>query len=224
MKKVASKKTKKKTMATKAQSSSDDKRSQEGNNKQEGANGNMNKQNGRGSQQGGEQTLHTLLETGLKDIYSAEKQLVEALPEVIQAVDDEELEEAVTNHLEQTKKHVQRLEKVFERLGLQKESEEKCKAMEGLVEESKKVIQEFQRGPVRDAALIIGCQKIEHYEIASYGSLCELADVLEEERIGDLLGRTLEEEEDTDELLSEIAQDVNDQAAEMSFQEQEEFR
>lgn len=183
----------------------------------------MNKQNDRTNHGAGEQTLQTLLEAGLKDIYSAEKQLVEALPEVIQAVDDEELEESITNHLEKTKKHVQRLEKVFERLGIQK-GEEKCAAMEGLLQESRKVVQEFQRGPVRDAALIIGCQKIEHYEIASYGSLCELADVLEEERIGDLLGRTLEEEEDADELLSEIAKDVNDQASELSFQEEEDYR
>jgi ferritin-like metal-binding protein YciE len=215
MKKVSNQKANK-TMATKAHSSSEDRKSQEGN---------MNKQNGsRAGQANGQQTLHTLLETGLKDMFSAEKQLLDALPEVIQAVDDEELEEALSDHLEQTKKHVQRLEKVFERMGLPRESEEKCAAMEGLIKESRKVIQEFQRGPVRDSALIIGCQKIEHYETASYGSLCELADVLGDERLGDLLGRTLEEEEDTDELLSEIAQDVNDQAAEMTMQEEEAYR
>ncbi|HMJ70816.1 MAG TPA: DUF892 family protein [Cyclobacteriaceae bacterium] len=200
-------------MSTKVQNGSDDKKSQEGNG--------MNKQNGKSGQQAGQQTLHTLLEKGLRDIYSAEKQLVEALPEVIQAVDNEELEEAIVTHLEQTKKQVQRLEKVFERMGFTKESQEECAAMEGLVEENKKIVREFQRGAVRDAALIIGCQKIEHYEIAVYGSLCELCDVLGEERAGDLLGRTLEEEEDTDELLSEIAQEVNDEAAEMDLQEEE---
>lgn len=204
------------TMSTKVQTGSDDRKSQEGN----GAN-----KNGKTGQQAGEQTLYTLLEKGMRDIYSAEKQLVEALPEVIQAVDNEELEEAINTHLEQTRKQVMRLEKAFERMGLPLESNEKCVAMEGLIEENRKIIREFHRSPVRDAALIIGAQKIEHYEIAVYGSLCELADVLEDERLGDLLGRTLEEEEETDELLSEIAKDVNDEAAEMAMQhEEEEYR
>jgi ferritin-like metal-binding protein YciE len=106
---------------------------------------------------------------------------------------------------------------------MEKNESEKCVAMEGLIEETKKIIQEYPRGAVRDAALIIGAQKIEHYEIASYGSLCELCDVLGEERLGDLLGRSLEEEEETDELLSDIAQDVNDEAAEMSMQREEQY-
>lgn len=199
-------------MSTKA--STDDKKSQEG-----------REQSGKFAQgQKGEQTLHTLLEKGMKDIYSAEQQLVQALPDVAQAADNEELEEAINTHLEQTKKQVARLEKAFERLGIEKTNAEKCVAMEGLIEENNKVTTEFSRGPVRDAALIIGAQKIEHYEIACYGSLCELADVLGEERLGDLLGRSLEEEEETDELLSEIARDVNDEAAEMSMQEEAEYR
>ena len=160
--------------------------------------------------------LHSLLETGLKDIYSAEKQLVDALPEITRAIDNEDLEEAVTFHLEQTKKHVARLEKVFDRLHITKTDSEKCPAMEGLIQEARKVISEFERGPVRDSALIIGAQKIEHYEIASYGSLCELADVLGENKIHDILGRTLDEEEDTDVNLSDIAKDVNDEACELA--------
>ena len=160
--------------------------------------------------------LHSLLESGLKDIYSAEKQLVDALPEIARAIDNEDLEEAVTFHLEQTKKHVARLEKVFDRLHITKTDSEKCPAMEGLIEEGRKVISEFERGPVRDSALIIGAQKIEHYEIASYGSLCELADVLGENKIHDILGRTLDEEEDTDANLTEIAKDVNDEACELA--------
>lgn len=203
-------------MSTKAQSTSEDKRSQEGNGKQQS----QNMQN----QQHGEQTLWTLLEKGLNDIYSAEMQLVQALPEVAQAADNEELEEAINTHLEETKKQVKRLDKVFERLGFEKDQSEECIAMKGLIEEGKKIIQEFTRGPVRDAALIIGAQKIEHYEIASYGSLCELCDVIGEERLGDLLGRNLEEEEEADELLSEIAKDINDEAAEMSMQKEEEYR
>lgn len=160
--------------------------------------------------------LHGLLEAGIKDIYSAEKQLVEALPEMAQAADNEELEEAITYHLEQTKKHVARLEKVMERLGIGKNNAPKCEAMEGLIQEGKKALQEFNRGPVRDSAIIISAQKVEHYEIASYGSLCELADVLEDDRTKDLLGRTLDEEEEADQLLSEIAQEVNDEAYELS--------
>lgn len=162
--------------------------------------------------------LHSLLEDGLKDIYAAEKLLVDALPEIAQAVDNEELEEAITYHLEQTKKHVSRLDKVMERMGISKTNVTKCEAMEGLIQEGKKVIREFERGPVRDAALIIGAQKIEHYEIASYGSLCELADVLEDDRTNDILSRTLEEEEEADEVLSDIAQNVNDEACALTEQ------
>jgi len=202
-------------MSTKVQT--EDKRAQEGNGKS------REQQNGKSGKQQ-EQTLESLLEHGMRDIYSAEKQLVDALPEVAQAVDNEELEEAVNTHLEQTKKQVARLEKAFERLGIENDNIEECVSMKGLIEETKKIIREFPRGAVRDSALIIGAQKIEHYEIASYGSLCELADVLGEDRLGDLLGRSLEEEEETDELLSEIAQDVNDEAAEMSMHEQEEYR
>lgn len=198
-----------KDMSTKIQSP-EDKKSQEG----------MNKQNGKSAQKG-EQTLHTLLEKGLKDIYSAEKQLVDAMPEVAQAADNEELEDAINTHLEETRKQVMRLEKTFERLGIDKNESEKCMAMEGLIQELKRTISEFNRGAVRDSALIIGLQKIEHYEIASYGSLCELCDVMGEDRLGDLLGRSLEEEEETDEILSEIAQDVNDEAYETSMQEEE---
>ena len=164
-------------------------------------------------------TLNELLEEGLKDIYSAEKQLVEALPQMAQAADSEDLQEAITNHLEQTQKQVSRLEKIFNRLNISKEGGEKCVAMEGLIEEGKKILTEFDRSPVRDSALIIGAQKIEHYEIAAYGSLRELADVLREDKIVDILQRTLDEEEEADQTLTEIAQDVNDEAYEMSEQD-----
>jgi ferritin-like metal-binding protein YciE len=163
-----------------------------------------------------QKNLRDLLETGLKDIYSAEKQLVMALPEIAQAADSEELQDAVEDHLEQTKRHVERLDKIFDRLRISKTPEKKCEAMAGLLEEGKKILTEFERGPVRDSALIIGSQKIEHYEIAAYGSLCELADVLGEEKVHDILGRTLDEEEETDKILSEIAQQVNDEAHELS--------
>ena len=102
-------------------------------------------------------------------------------------------------------------------------SDETCEAMEGLIKENKEIISEFDRSPARDSALIIGAQKVEHYEIASYGSLCELADVLGMQKVCDILDRTLEEEEDTDRDLTDIARHVNDEAAEMGGSEEEEY-
>lgn len=158
-------------------------------------------------------TLKQLFEDGLKDIYSAEKQLVDALPKMAKASENEELQQAFEEHLAQTKKHVERLEKVFDKLGIDKGSET-CEAMEGLIKEAQEIMDKYEENAVRDSALIISAQKVEHYEIASYGSLCELADVLGMNKVCDLLGRTLDEEKDTDELLSEIAQDINDEAYE----------
>jgi ferritin-like metal-binding protein YciE len=167
------------------------------------------------------QSLEDLFESNLKDIYSAEKQLVEALPKVAEAAYSEDLQDAVREHLEQTKRQVQRLEKIFSRLSIDKSDEEKCMAMEGLIKECDRTIQEFEESPVRDSALIIGAQKIEHYEIAAYGSLCELADVLGLTGALDLLERTLDEEGDTDKNLTEIAKYINDEALEMSRRENE---
>lgn len=167
-------------------------------------------------------SLHDLLEEALKDIYSAEMQLTEALPLMAKACESEELQDAFTTHLQQTKRHAERLEKVFNRLGIDKSEVETCKAMEGLIAEAKKIMEEFEESPVRDSALIIAAQKVEHYEIASYGSICELCDVLGHRKTGELLGRTLNEEEETDELLTGIAQEVNDEAFEMSENEETE--
>jgi ferritin-like metal-binding protein YciE len=194
-------------MTTKTQRGTDERKATETGKSENGSGRSKNKK-----------TLVDLLETGLKDIYSAETQLVAALPEVAQAADNEELEEAINHHLEQTKKQVSRLEKIFERLDISKSEMEKCAAMEGLIEENKKIISEFPRSAVRDSALIIGAQKIEHYEIAAYGSLCELADVLGEDRICDLLEKSLDEEEETDEYLTEIAEEINDEASEISYE------
>lgn len=167
-------------------------------------------------------TLNDLLKDGLKDIYSAERQLTEAIPEVARACNSEELQEAFEKHLQQTRRHVERLEKVMERLGVDPSDEENCEAMEGLISEGREIIEQYEMSPVRDSALIIAAQKIEHYEIAAYGSLCELCDVLGYPKLSDLLGRTLDEEETTDKELSEIAQDINDEAHEMSMEEEEE--
>jgi ferritin-like metal-binding protein YciE len=165
------------------------------------------------------QTLEDLFENNLKDIYSGEKQLVQALPKVAEAAYNEDLQDAFREHLEQTKRQVERLEKIFSRLGIEKNEEEKCLAMEGLIKECNRLIEEFDESPVRDSALIIGAQKIEHYEIAAYGSLCELADVLGLTGALNLLERTLDEEETTDKNLTDIAKDINDEAFESSQRE-----
>jgi ferritin-like metal-binding protein YciE len=160
-----------------------------------------------------ESGLSVVFFNGLKEMYNAEKQLVKALPDMAEAASDEELKDAIQHHLEQTKKQVERLEKVFSRLRMDRE-EKTCAAMEALIEEGQQAVSEYEEGPVRDAALIIGAQKIEHHEIAAYGSLCELAEVLGYHKISDMLDRSLEEEEETDHLLTELAQDINDEAVE----------
>lgn len=167
-----------------------------------------------------QKTLDQLFEEGLKDVYSAETQLLEALPQMAKAAYEEELQDAFENHFHETQRHVDRLGKIFSKLGIEKDNSVECEAMKGLITEGQEIIRDYEEGHVRDSALIIGAQKIEHYEIASYGSLCELADVLGYHNIHDLLGRTLDEEENTDNMLSEIASYVNDKA--MEFSEQEE--
>src|ERR1041384_7852633 len=142
----------------------------------------------------------------LNDVYNAEQQLLKALPEMEEAVTTEELEDAFADHLEQTKRHVKRLEKIFQMIG-QKPGGKKCEAMEGLIKESKSIINETNQGTMtRDAALIIAAQKVEHYEIATYGGLVQLAITMKLNRAADILEKTLNEEKDTDELLTEIAE------------------
>ena len=142
----------------------------------------------------------------LKDIYWAEKHLVETLPEMQKAATTDELQEAFEDHLLATQKHVSRLEKVFRLLNKEPEAK-KCEAMSGLVEEARAIIKETKDGSMtRDVGLIIGAQKIEHYEIATYGSMVQLARTMEKEQIAGLLEKTLWEEEDTDHHLTEIAE------------------
>jgi ferritin-like metal-binding protein YciE len=159
-------------------------------------------------------TLDMLFEKNLKDIYSAEKQLIKALPDMVKAAENEDLQDAFSKHLEQTRRQAERLEKIFDRLQMDKSDEVICEAMKGLIKEAQETIKDFEMSPVRDSALIIGAQKIEHYEIAAYGSLRELAEVLRYSKIAETLDRTLQEEEETDEELSYLAQDVNDEACE----------
>jgi ferritin-like metal-binding protein YciE len=151
----------------------------------------------------------------LKDIYWAEKHLTKALPKMKKAATSEELRNAFETHLEQTQGHVERLEQIFELLG-KKAQAKKCDAMEGLVQEGEGIIEDTDKGTAtRDVGLIMAAQKVEHYEIATYGGLAQLAKTLGLEEIKNLLGETLDEEKETDELLTEIAENsVNYASAE----------
>jgi len=142
----------------------------------------------------------------LKDIYYAEQQLLKAIPEMKTACTTEELEDAFDNHLKQTERQVKRLEKVFEIMGKKAEGK-KCEAIEGIIKEAKSIIGETKKGSMtRDAALIIAAQKVEHYEIATYGGLVQLAITLGKRNAANLLDKTLGEEEDTDRMLTYIAE------------------
>jgi len=157
-------------------------------------------------------TLNDVFVNLIKDVYSAEEQLIEALPGMAEAANNEQLQDAFWNHLDETERHLRRLKKIFERFNIDTSDVEECEAMKGLIEEGKEIISTFKEGSVRDSALIIGAQKIEHYEIATYGSLRTLAEVMKLYQVSDLLDRTLEEEEFTDILLTEISEQVNDDA------------
>ena len=142
----------------------------------------------------------------LKDIYYAENKILKALPSMEQACTTEELKEAFSDHRHQTEKHVKRLEKVFQLLG-QKPEAKKCEAIEGITKECESIIAETQEGSMtRDAALIMAAQKVEHYEIATYGGLVQFAITMNRRDIAGLLDKTLMEEEDTDHSLTEIAE------------------
>lgn len=143
----------------------------------------------------------------LKDIYWAEQHLVKSLPKLIAAATTNELKEAFSDHLHQTQNHVERLEKVFDLLDKKAEAK-KCNAMEGLVKECENIIKETKEGTMtRDAALIIAAQKVEHYEIASYGGMVQLAITMELNKVADILEKNLQEEEDADLLLTDIAEE-----------------
>jgi ferritin-like metal-binding protein YciE len=147
----------------------------------------------------------------LKDLYSAENQLVKALPKMAKAASSNELRQGFEEHLEQTKGHVQRLEKIFKSLD-ESPKGKKCAGMEGLVKEGSEVIDEDFEGALMDAALIGAAQRVEHYEIAAYGTVCEFAQILGLNQQASLLKETLDEEKETDEKLTDLAKEINVQA------------
>jgi ferritin-like metal-binding protein YciE len=150
-------------------------------------------------------TLHDLFVHELSDIYSAEKQLSKALPRLARAATNPDLKLAFETHLEETFGQIERIDKIVDATDI-KLKRIKCAAMEGLVEEGKEVIEEVEKGPVRDAALIAGAQKVEHYEIASYGTLAAVAKQLGLTSAVQLLLETLKEEKATDEKLTLLAE------------------
>jgi ferritin-like metal-binding protein YciE len=151
--------------------------------------------------------LEDLLKTDLKDVLNAENQIARALPKMIKAASNEQLREAFEMHLEETKGHVERVEQVMELLGMPVKGKT-CKAMQGIIEEGKEVMDEDADDEVMDAALIGAAQKVEHYEIATYGTLCTYAELLGLNEAKKLLGQNLEEDKATDEKLTELAEAV----------------
>jgi ferritin-like metal-binding protein YciE len=149
-------------------------------------------------------SLDNLFLHQLKDLLSAERQLVKALPKMAKGTANEELRAAVEEHLEQTKGHVSRLEEIFGMIGKTARAEH-CKAMEGLIEEGSELLEEEGEETVKDAAIIGAAQKVEHYEISGYGTARTLAELLGLDKAVDLLQQTLDEEKETDAKLTELA-------------------
>ena len=164
-------------------------------------------------------SLKDLYVDELKDLYSAENQLLKALPKMAKKASAPQLKRAFQDHLAQTEGHVTRLEKIFKGLG-EKPNGKVCKAMKGLVEEGKEIIEEDGDGSVLDAALIGAAQRVEHYEIAGYGVVRTFASLLGEEDAMGLLQRTLNEEAETDKKLTKIAESaINVEASEAEDEE-----
>lgn len=156
----------------------------------------------------------------MKDLFSAESQLLKALPKMAKAASSDELRTGFEKHLEQTKGHVQRLEEIFQSLD-ESPKGKKCVGMEGLVKEGSKVIEEGFEDAVLDAGLICAARRVEHYEMAAYGAICEIAQVLGQTNHASLLEKTLAEEKQTDEKLADLAKEINSDANEEGSEKQQ---
>jgi ferritin-like metal-binding protein YciE len=165
--------------------------------------------------------LKELFVEELADAYSAEQQLIKALPKTAEAAESEELKEAFESHLQETEEHARRLEQVFELFG-EKAKAKKCKAMAGLIAEVEDLISEDVEGAVKDAGIIAQAQKIEHYEISLYGTLRTWAELLGNQEAASLLEETENEEKEADEKLNGIAESLNIEAIEEEGEEEEE--
>jgi ferritin-like metal-binding protein YciE len=157
-------------------------------------------------------TLEDLFKHLLQDMYYAENKIAKTLPEMAEKATSDDLAGGFKTHLEETRDQIEKLKKVFEILGYQTEKE-KCEAIEGLLEEGEGLIEEAAEGSTRDAALIAAAQKVEHYEIASYGTLCALAGQLGFAEAGRILHEILKQEKDTDQTLSDLSRTINEKSA-----------
>ena len=167
-------------------------------------------------------TLRKLYVEELRDLYNAENQLLKALPKMAKGASSDELKQAFEDHLEETKGHVERLDEIFEELD-ENPKGKTCKAMQGLVEEGSEILKEEGEESVLDAGIIAAGQKVEHYEIASYGTVRTWATLLGEEEAAELLQQTLDEEGEADKRLNELAEEiVNPEALSESGEEEEE--
>jgi ferritin-like metal-binding protein YciE len=168
------------------------------------------------------ETLNDLLVKNMIDLYDAEKQITKALPKMIKTATSEDLRAGFEEHLEQTQNHIIRLEDAFKELGM-KAKGKKSEGMKALIDEGKLLMSEKgMEDSVMDAALIMAAQHVEHYEIAAYGTACAHAEALGLDRVFELLNETLEEEEETDEKLSDLAETAVNEAAALESEESEE--
>lgn len=166
-------------------------------------------------------SLRELYVEQLKDLYDAEHQIIKALPKMIEAAQAEELRDALNEHLDVTKEQARRIEQIFKNLG-EKATAEKCKGMQGIIQEGSDLITKIENEDVRDAAIIASAQRVEHYEMAGYGTARTYAELLEEPGARDLLQQTLDEEEEADQVLTNLAGDINLVAMEEETEEEEE--
>jgi ferritin-like metal-binding protein YciE len=164
-------------------------------------------------------SLRDLYIDELRDLYSSETQLVKALPKLAKASSNEQLREAFEEHLQQTEEHVSRLEQIFEKLN-EKPTGKKCMGMEGLVKEGAETMGEDYPDEVMDAAVIGAAQRVEHYEIAAYGTVREMAKILGEDDHVSLIEETLEEEKQADQKLTELSEEINEAASRLAEEEQ----
>ena len=153
------------------------------------------------------ESLEDLMQDELKDIYDAEKQLTKALPKLAKKATNEELRDALQTHLQETEGHVERLEQIFEQLGMPVRGK-RCEGMKHLIDEGNEMIADAEEDATRDAIMIAAVQKTEHYEIASYGSVRTFAQLLGQDKSAELLQQTLDEESEANELLNKLAEDI----------------
>lgn len=158
------------------------------------------------------ETLQELFVDELQDLYSVEKQIIEALPKMAEKAQSPELKRAFETHLQQTRRQKERLDQIFDQIRGADRDGKKCKGMEGIIEENEKLIKDAKDADVRDAGMIAGAQRVEHYEISGYGTARTYAQLLNRPEIARLLQETLDEEKETDQLLNGIAERINIEA------------